>query len=58
MTEEEAVETLNELSMCGDPEATHGDADDVLLDLLTSLGYKGVVKAWTDCSQKVGFWYA
>ena len=37
-----------------DPEKAHGDADDVLCELLTSLGYAKVVEEW----HKIEKWYA
>ena len=38
----------------GDPEAAHSEADEVLCELLKTLGYENVVKAW----QSVEKWYA
>jgi hypothetical protein len=37
-----------------DIEVAHSDADQVLCDLLTSLGYEDVVEIW----DRVGKWYA
>ncbi len=54
MTKEQAIEKLRELAKNGDYEAAHGDADQVLCDLLTALGHADVVAAWDD----VGKWYA
>lgn len=38
----------------GDPEAAHANADDILCELLKTLGYEDVVIAW----QSVEKWYA
>lgn len=54
MTREEALEELKELEDSGDPESSHGRADDVLCDLLKSLGYTDVVEAY----ESVPKWYA
>lgn len=54
MTPEQAIAKLTELAKSGDYEAAHGDADQVLCDLLTALGHADVVKAWDE----VGKWYA
>lgn len=54
MTPEQAITKLQELAKNGDWEAAHGDADQVLCDLLTALGHGEVVEAW----DKVGKWYA
>lgn len=43
MTREGAVVILRELGRCNDTEAAHADADKVLCELLTSLGYTDVV---------------
>lgn len=45
---------LVDLQAAGDPEAAHGEADDVLCELLTVLGYKDIVAEW----QLVQKWYA
>lgn len=54
MTREEAIEKLKVLQNSGDTVAAHSDADDVLCDLLTALGYGDVVVEWG----KVDKWYA
>ena len=54
MTKEEALDILEELSKSGDFEMAHSEADDVLSELLVSLGYRDVVDVWV----KVGKWYA
>lgn len=54
MTREQAIEKLKNLHGSGDVEAAHGDADDVLCELLKALGYGDVVAAWDDVEK----WYA
>ena len=54
MTREEALAKLEDCRKSGDTEAAHADADDVLCDLLKSLGYADVVSAW----ERVDKWYA
>ena len=41
-----ALAELRDLQGCGDVEAAHGRADDVLCRLLSALGYGDVVEAW------------
>lgn len=53
MTREEAIEKLNQCHT-HDKEADHSNADDILCELLKSLGYEDVVKAW----DAVDKWYA
>jgi hypothetical protein len=54
MTPEQAIAKLKDLAKVGDWEAAHGDADQILCDLLPALGHEDVVKAWDD----VGKWYS
>lgn len=54
MTKEEAVEMLRKLQTNDDSEMAHIHADNVLCDLLTSLGYKEVVDEYGE----IGKWYA
>lgn len=54
MTREEALQELKELKDSGDPESAHGRADDVLCNLLKTLGYKDVVEAYATVPK----WYA
>lgn len=54
MTKESALDILEELAKSGDYEMAHSEADDVLCELLASLGFDDVVAAWA----KVGKWYA
>jgi len=53
ITKEQAITKLRECQRIGDEEEAHGDADGVLCDLLTSLGYEEVVAEWL----KVRKWY-
>jgi len=56
MTREEAIKELKETQEGNyDVEGAHGYADGVLCDLLTSLGYEDVVKAYNAVQPK---WYA
>lgn len=57
MTPQEAIQKLNAFQD-GDPEVTHGDADDILLAVLRSNGLSEVADAWDACRDRVGFWYA
>lgn len=54
MTEQQAIDMLRECQKSGDTEAAHSDADDVLCQLLSALGYNNVVLEWN----KVLKWYA
>lgn len=54
MTREDAIEKLRALLDEDDVEAAHADADTVLANLLTSLGYEDVVRAWDEVPK----WYA
>lgn len=56
MTRKQAIERLREAQKVGarDPETGHGDADDVLCELLKAMGYGDVVDEW----EKVEKWYA
>jgi hypothetical protein len=56
MTREQAIELLNKLDekFGNDYESAHGDADQILCELLRSLDHGDVVDAW----DKVGKWYA
>lgn len=50
----EAVEKMKECVNNGDTEVAHIDADNILCDVLTQLGYKELV----DLYEKVKKWYA
>lgn len=54
MTREEAITRLVAEQDNGDKESAHGEADDVLCELLTDLDYGDVVAAW----RKVPKWYS
>jgi len=54
MTKEEALAELAEIRKDTDTEVAHFNADGVLCQLLTSLGYEDVVTAYRD----IGKWYA
>ena len=54
MTREEAIMKLRQCQSNFDTEIAHVDADGVLTDLLTELGYQDVV----DEFEKVEKWYA
>lgn len=54
MSREEAINKLKILQEMGDKEIAHCNADDVICELLKSLGYEDVVKAY-DVIDK---WYA
>jgi hypothetical protein len=51
---QKAIKELKDQQANGDTEMAHGEADRILCDLLTALGYKDVVDEW----EKVGKWYA
>lgn len=54
MTKEEAITKLKLEQHNGDTEVAHSNADQILCDLLTSLGYGDVVHEWA----KIDKWYA
>lgn len=54
MNREKVLEALKAAQVNDDTEAAHSDADDVLCDLLISLGYQDVVDEW----RAVHKWYA
>ena len=54
MNSVEAIEKLKQLQDYGDTESAHGYADDVLCELLASMGYQDVVAEW----RLVDKWYA
>jgi len=54
MTKEQAIQILKEQQTNDDKESAHGIADDVLCNLLKTLGYRDVVEEW----EKVPKWYA
>jgi len=54
MTKEEVIAKLVECQHNGDIEIAHGEADDLLCDFLTTLGYADVVAEY----RKVAKWFA
>lgn len=54
MTREEAIQCLKDEQESGDTEIAHINADDVLCDLLKSIGYGDVVNEY----EKIKKWYA
>lgn len=54
MTRDEAIARLRECQTNGDTEIDHRDADAVLCELLTTLGYEDVVAEY----DKVDKWFA
>jgi hypothetical protein len=53
MTREDALERLKEIKSNSDTEIAHQDADDVLCDLLSELGYGDVVEKYYEIEK----WY-
>lgn len=54
MTEQEAIQEIENKCHSGDKEMDHSRADEVLCDFLKSLGFFDLVEAW----EKVDKWYA
>jgi len=54
MTNAEAIEKLKEVQECDDKEIAHCDADNILCDLLLTLGYDEVVVEYT----KIDKWFS
>ena len=54
MTKKEAIKVLKEEQRSGDTELAHGRADNVLCELLTSLGHADVVAEF----EEINKWYA
>lgn len=54
MTRGEAIDRLRELQHGEDIELDHETADEILCNLLDSLGYGDVVEEW----KKINKWYA
>jgi hypothetical protein len=54
MDRDEAIKRLKALRGSGDIEAAHSEADGILCELLTALGYSDVVYEW----MQVEKWYA
>lgn len=51
---EKYQERLDEIALWGDSEEGHWEADQILCDILTELGYDKIVASY----QQVGKWYA
>lgn len=54
---ESAVELLDKLGR-GDPEASHGDAEDIVLGVLRYAGHEAVADAFERARDRCDFWYA
>jgi len=54
-TDEEYTRELEDM-MCGDPEADHINADNLLIEVLQELGYVKLAEAYV--KQEEEFWYA
>lgn len=54
MTRERAIAELKALLGSDDVERAHSEADGILCELLTALGFSDVVAAWNDVEK----WYA
>ena len=48
------LKRMQDLELTGDPEAAHGQADNILCDVLTDLGLPELVEAFN----KIEKWYA
>lgn len=53
----EAVDKLNALDG-GDPEMEHGEAEEILLNLLNHFGANDASDAFKRAAERVDFWYA
>ena len=58
MNVQEAVEKLNAMKHGDDEEIAHGEAENILCELLRDLGYGAVSDAFDGAVDRVGFWYA
>jgi hypothetical protein len=60
MSEENIKQAVTELDTLngGDAEASHWQADDVLIHYLEKTGGKEVANAWVRARDRIGFWYA
>ena len=56
MTEEEAIKLLDALTGA-DQECAHIEADNILLAVLETAGYKDVADAYERAQERVRFWY-
>jgi len=58
--EKSAIDGLNELveRYAYDPEALHGESEEILLKFLKDSGHEELVKTYVGIQKKYGFWYA
>ena len=56
MTPDEATKRLNALN--GDREGDHIEADGILLEVLEASGFAGVVNAYRNANDRIGFLHA
>ncbi len=54
---DQACEELNALTSA-DPESAHGEADDVVMEVLRLHNLSHVADAFERASERCGFWYA
>jgi hypothetical protein len=57
MTKEEAIKLLRSLQT-DDPEDAHWEADGILLNLLSDVGFEDVVDEFLKVRDTIGFWYS
>ena len=53
-----AVEDLNNMQAGDDAECRHGEAENILCNLLKQVGYGEAAEAFDNAADRVGFWYA
>ena len=53
-----AVDQFNKMQEGDDEEMAHVEAENIIMSLLTDLGFGDAAKAFNDASDRVGFWYA
>jgi hypothetical protein len=59
MTTKQAIEKLSKFTESSDREYSHLESDEIILELLKSLGHHDVVEAYEKVKSRVdGFWYA
>jgi predicted GNAT family N-acyltransferase len=56
MTEQEAIEKLEEIVNTKDTETAHIDADDLISDFIRANGFEKLADAYDEAAS--GFWYA
>ena len=52
------VDGLDAMEGGGDPECLHGEAEDLLCNLLKDIGLHSAADAFDRAGARVGFWYA